>query len=554
MKTVEGGPLPRLRTASSVLAVGLIMAPLVLGAILAFPIWDDGWLWLVLKEQGPEAILVGLPDRPVMASLWVLLATVSEETLWATTLVAQAVLLCLLAFISARLWVHLFPDLAGYAWVVAALSVSTVLSKVQMVLAHTGLGSLPPVVLAYLALLLVLRYVTRPGTGILDRSALPLSAVALAAGVLVQEYAVPVALVTIALLIPHLWDPSDAAVRRRALKGIATVAVTAVVAYSAYRVLADTSVQSGVGVEPTLILNPRRLVLIPFILVMAVWRGVAVNVAMAVESATAKLSVVWPDAARPDVATVVAVLYGALVAALLVYGGRTADRGAVIEVKPRETTDRRQLVTVLAALIVGLFPVVAMRRVPWDPADAMTTRFGLPVLPILAVLIVRLALGVVSRRWWAIPVILLGFTVGSVTVADVWGAIRERQTVTTMGTALEPRVAATEGLTVAVVSLPERPLGPRRQLELTARLTANWPAQLRERFWAYRVGGGPPLFYPEEATLLFGRRATCRAPRTVNPASRPGPAKRRGDVSQFLFVAPGVDGAVVIEPYCLRDE
>ena len=36
----------------SMLALGLICVPLTIGAIWAFPIWDDAWLWLLLKENG----------------------------------------------------------------------------------------------------------------------------------------------------------------------------------------------------------------------------------------------------------------------------------------------------------------------------------------------------------------------------------------------------------------------------------------------------------------------------------------------------------------------
>ena len=40
---------PFLRASASVLALVLICVPLTIGAIWAFPIWDDAWLWLLLR-------------------------------------------------------------------------------------------------------------------------------------------------------------------------------------------------------------------------------------------------------------------------------------------------------------------------------------------------------------------------------------------------------------------------------------------------------------------------------------------------------------------------
>ena len=67
---------PLSRASASVLALVLICVPLTIGAIWAFPIWDDAWLWLLLKENGAGMIAASVADRPVMATLWSLLAHV----------------------------------------------------------------------------------------------------------------------------------------------------------------------------------------------------------------------------------------------------------------------------------------------------------------------------------------------------------------------------------------------------------------------------------------------------------------------------------------------
>jgi hypothetical protein len=80
-----------------------------------------------------------------------------------------------------------------------------------------------------------------------------------------------------------------------------------------------------------------------------------------------------------------------------------------------------------------------------------------------------------------------------------------------LGAALQPHVSSKDGITVAAVALPERSLGPRRPYELTARLAATWPPELRRKFWAFRFGGGPPnyaVFNEAQALLARGETAS----------------------------------------------
>jgi hypothetical protein len=244
-----------------------------------------------------------------------------------------------------------------------------------------------------------------------------------------------------------------------------------------------------------------------------------------------------------------AAAYGAIVAGLLLYGSRNRQHNA--KSSSTNTVIGRGLFPASIALAAGLLPMVAMDRIPWNPGDAIQSRYELPLLPITASLIVVISLILLRRRFWAVPILLLGFIAGNATFVEVWSAISERQQMSALGAALEPYVAAKEGITVAVVVLPERSLGPRRAYELAARLAAKWPPELRRRFWAFRLAGGPPnysLF--NEAESIFGPRQDCKLPRDFTWSLRA--VTREGPLDQLIMVKPETDGSTSIEPYCLK--
>ena len=90
------------RAMASALALLLICGPSTIGALWAFPLWDDAFVWLLLQEHGVEALIPSHLDRPVMARVWRLLAT-SEPALWRAAFVAQGVLWPALGLLSALL-------------------------------------------------------------------------------------------------------------------------------------------------------------------------------------------------------------------------------------------------------------------------------------------------------------------------------------------------------------------------------------------------------------------------------------------------------------------
>jgi hypothetical protein len=532
--TIAFLPPSRSRAIASVLALALICVPLTLGALWAFPIWDDAWIWLLLNEHGTEAITTTWVDRPVMATVWSLLAT-TERAFWRASLVAQALLWPTLGIFSAILWAILFPHLRQYAMIVACVTAAPIVSRVQMVTANIALAHLLSVVAGYGAFLLLLRFVR--GDGRFGWAALGLSLPLLGFGILVTEYALPVVIVIVTFLLWDAWRASDPATRARAWRAILCSTLTAGAAYAIFFLMADFSPRRGT-VSPmyVLTLGEAHLIRFPFKFAEGIWMSIAGGIVNAMGGVTlaSKLGVV-------------AAAYGALVAGLLFYACRNPPHVATSPAT--DAVGTRHMLPLAAAFVAGMLPTVAMGRIPWNAADGMSSRFELPLLPVTIALIVLISLSLVRPRLWAVPILLFGFVAGNATFTEVWSAIRERQEMSVLGAALQPYVASEDGYIVAAVVLPERSLGPRRDYEVTARLAATWPPELRRRFWAFRFGGIRPFARHEyEAEAVFGSRGNCTPPREIKKDVRD--VTREGHLDQLLWVSR-TSRSISIEPYCL---
>ena len=530
---------PRSRVSASVLALVLICVPLTIGAIWAFPIWDDAWLWLLINENGTGMIAASVADRPVMAALWSLLAT-SEPALWHASFVVQALLWPIFGLMSALLWTYLFPHLRQYAMVVGCVTVAPIISKVQMVTVNIPLGSLLSVALSYGALLLLLRFVMAGGR--LGRVALGLGLPMLGLGMLVTEYALPVVSAMVVFFWSYAQRVPDRATRVRAWRALIFSTLMAGVAYAIYFIIADyTARPHGEAYKPfhVFTLGKAHLVSFPFNLVEGIWRSTASGFLYSMGEITLN-----------SMLGVMAAAYGALVAGLLFYGSRNAQHKA--ESPSRNIISTHNILPPAIAFVAGLLPSVAMARIPWTPGDGMSSRLELPLLPITVALIIVVSLRLVRRRFWAVPILLFGFVAGNATFTEVWSAMHERQQLSAIGAAILPH-ASSDGYIIAAVVLPERSLGPRRPYELTARLAATWPPELRRRFWAYRFGGLPPIYRPDtEAEEILGSRGDCKLPRELKWKVRY--LTRDGPVKQLLWAKPNADGSISVEPYCIYSD
>jgi hypothetical protein len=470
-----------------------------------------------------------------MATVWSLLAT-TEPAFWRASVVAQALLWPTLGIISAILWTILFPHLRQYAMVVGCITVAPIITKVQTVTATIALTHLLSVVPSYGAFLLLLRFVMAGGR--FGRAALGLSLPMLGFGILVAEYALPVVIVMVTFFWSYARRAPDPATRARAYRAILFSTLVAGAAYAMFFVMADFTVRGG-QVSPFYMftLGKAHLVRFPIKVVQGIWQSIVGNFVNGLAEVTL--------ASKPGI---VAAAYGALVAGLLFYGCRNPQHVAT---SPATHTIRsRDVLPLAAAFVAGILPAVAMGRIPWNPVDGMSSRFELPLLPITIALIVLISLSLVRRRFWAVPILLFGFVAGNATCTEVWSAIRERQEMSAIGAALQPYVSSKEGYTVATVVLPGRSLGPRRDYEVTARLAATWPPELRRRFWAFRFGGLPPIHRPEfEAEVIFGSRGDCKPPREFKSEVRH--VTRDGPLDQLIWVSRKSDGSISVEPYCM---
>jgi hypothetical protein len=511
------------------MALLMVLAPLTIGAIGALPMFDDAWNWLYFKEKGTDFI-TGLPDRPVMGYVWTVLS-LSEDAFWLFNYAAHAFLWGGLALATAILWRQLLPNLASYGWVAACVAIAPFGFHSQTMLASIVLGCLLSIVLAYAAYLLVLRFIKasdKTGWG-----ALVVSQILLGAAILFMEYAFSVvAAMTALLLLPAIINPNDGA-RSRTYRSVLLSIVVSVIAYGLYYLLADWRANTGIMYKHPPI--AKELGIMFFVkMTQAIWQGLVGNVTLSLGEIrlTAKSGLL-------------AGIYGVVVGGLLIVGSR-AHRRRIVDHGPLIAP----ILLLGVALFAGLLPVIYSGRLPWNPDDGTTSRFGIPVLPIIAMLLVLLVLSLVRQRFWAIPVLLFGFAAGNTSFIEGWRFIQERQDMALMGDAVRPHLSDQGGVTVAVIDTPWRKFGPARQWELTARLSEDWPIALREKFWAFRYGGNPPLtFYTEEASLIFGTRANCKLPKEADFGTRL--IQRKGPLDRILWVERRPDGTFTVEPFCL---
>lgn len=515
----------------SLVALLMVLAPLTIGAIGGFPIFDDAWNWLYLKEKGTDFI-TSLPDRPLMGYLWTVLS-VSESAFWLFNYAAHALLWGGLAIVTAILWRHLLPNLAPYGWVAACVAIAPFGFQLHTMLANIVLGCLLSIVLAYSAYLLLLRFIR--ASDVAGWIALAASQLLLGSAIMYMEYAFSVVgVMTSLLLLPAILNPNDGE-RSRTYRVILLSTLVAGVAYGAYYLLAEWRANTGIMYKHPPIAKELGVMFVVK-MVQSIWQGLVGNMALSLS-----------EVRLTSKSGLLAMVYGAVVGVLLIVGTRAHRDGN------RSTQSMGGPIALLTiAMVAGLLPVIYSGRLPWNPDDGGTARFGTALLPVMAMVLLLTGLSLVRRRLWFILVLLLGGAAGDIAFSEGLRVIRDRQEMAAMGAAVRPHVSDQGGLTVAVVSMPWRKFGPARQWELAARLSADWPVAQREKFWAFRYGGNPPLtFYTEEASLLFGTRGECRIPKEGDFGGRL--VERKGPIDRFLWIERRPDGTIAVEPFCLKE-
>ncbi|MCH7823667.1 MAG: hypothetical protein IH849_02605 [Acidobacteria bacterium] len=526
---------PLVRGAASTFALLLVFIPMAAGAWLAFPYWDDGWLWLLLRESGVQAIAPSYADRPVNAALWRFVAG-SAGGIWTASFVAHFLLWPLLGIASALLFRKMYPSQGHLAPLVACVAIAPVFHKVGLATANIALVALPAVLLVYAALLLLLRFIATQDA-VAYRwfgGALPL----VGAASLLNEYGVAAALACVSLLAV-VAAGSSGDERRRAASATAALLCVAGIGYATYLAISDyATTRPDVHPARAVEMAEAEFFYLPFRFLGALW-SVSIG---AFGAAVANLSFLGRAGAG-------ATLYGGIAAALVViacspfpaYPTETAEIGPM----------RVRAIASLAALLAAIAAVVLMGRDPWQ--EPTHSRFVIPVLPILAGLTAVLASGLLRGRQLSIAVALIGFVCASSAFSEGWSALREHKMMEIIGERLEAEVAAEDGITVAVLSLPPRQSGDRYEWELTARIGADWPDTVRRRFWAFDARR--EIYYEDD----IGTRGRCRDTREVSFDVRL--VERKGRIASLLWVRPDAYTAlskllagemdVLVEPYCV---
>src|ERR1700694_3365321 len=95
-------------------ALLIICSVLAAGAFLSFPLYDDGWLALVLRELGPHFLAQHMGDRPVFGFLLEQIASFGSTNRLVFVLL-NVVLWLGFAIESGMLFRKLFPELKDYS-------------------------------------------------------------------------------------------------------------------------------------------------------------------------------------------------------------------------------------------------------------------------------------------------------------------------------------------------------------------------------------------------------------------------------------------------------
>jgi hypothetical protein len=463
----ENSPLLKLSSISIILIV------LAVGMWYGFPYWDDAWLYILVRERGPHSIASALPDRPLVGYLM--------QSAWALGFVPVIALsLSLwtaLGFLSARLLKLLFPTLEGYALLVAMLTISPVLTKAHLAIFNVTPTAVIALVIAYLGLFVI--YERSIIAGIL----------LFTIGILISEYAVPVALITLVLLA-----------HKRRWKALVPLSAATILSYS------FIAIRARENTSPIYVLTTFKAMLLnfPFTFIGAIWQSL-------IGAYTESLGQLSELSLRNRPALVYMIL-GAILSLLL-----------HLSIRSVESPQWKQFTIPLLALMVGISPVCLMNRIPYP---AISTRFLMPVAPLASVLFIALLAKTFRAR--LLPAIIVGLICASAAGQLTWSAIRQQRMMSTYSQLLRQEVASSEHLVIAVFSEPGTP-----DYVLTGEIAKDWPTELELKFWAYNE---------ERAEKKIGQRNQCatdfyRSARSV---------ERSGPIDKILLVSK--DGFV--EPYC----
>ena len=499
-------------------ALLLICLTLSVGAFLCFPLYDDGWMALVLRESGPRWLAQHMGDRPFVGFLLERVASFGPANRL-VFVILNAVLWLVFAIESLILFRELFPEFKDYSMVAACLTLAPIVLQTQLSTAVVVIPANLATILGYASILVLLWHgrAYKAGRPLLVAAAATLAALAVA----LSEYGVATNLVGSAILIGVALASSGRETRRRLLLSAVWLFALTVAAYLIFTKLADFSARPDISPAQMVHRGAAKWLEVPFDVLAGAWHALI----GAYATAFGTITFAWDSKS-----TLVGSLCGLLVAILLGLAIQRRRAGISSAESVRRLAVRAAFL--LPSVLVGLVPFRVMGR----PTTLLEfgSRFRIPIMPVAGAITLVLILGLVrpALRW--IPVAMFGLLIGYASWTFTYNAIEQSRSIAALETALKPYVARAGGFTVAIVPFN------RFESELTANISSTWPVDLEKRLWVVGV---------EPARTQFGNRNTCRPKMALDTHVR-GLA-RAGKLDQLLWVEAPPGRPVSIEPYCL---
>ena len=290
-------------------ALLLICITLAIGAFLSFPLYDDGWLALTLRESGRSALAQYMGDRPAFGLLLEWTASFGAANKIVFVLV-NAFLWLGFAIESGLLFRKLFPEFKQYAILASCLTLAPIVLQTQLSTALVVIPANLATILGYAAIIVLLQHSNA------DKSPLPLlfgTAMVLAAsGVAISEYGVATNLVGCAISSrsgSNIFRVGD--VRRKLFLSAALLFAVTCAVYLLFAKMADFSVRPDVAPALVLRRGAGKWIEVPFDVIAGAWHAVMGAYAAAVGNIT----LAWDSKS-----TLIGILFGFLTAILVCLG------------------------------------------------------------------------------------------------------------------------------------------------------------------------------------------------------------------------------------------
>jgi hypothetical protein len=391
---------------TSLYEVVLLAVPvtaLTFAATWIYPTWDDGRLMLAIQGSGSRAIWVNFGNRPLAALFYLFL--LNHQAFLPVGMVLHWMTWLGMGLVTMRFWRLMFPAHSRFALLPALLSVAPILCKVQLVILTIPSIDLLGPVLSFVAIFMLLSEQSSRLRRIIVR-ATALALIALS--ILISEYAVVTAAVGF-ILISAKAIRNRSGQKRELQVMAALVAVCTLISYSVFLWLTRAAGRDAFRPGHILDLSGWRLRGIPFRLLSGVWRGAIGGLLESLGSFTLNSK-----------AALLSFVCGAIVSGLVVLA---IHKREAVEFTLKQ--DRISVITLFAALVVALVPVVLMDRTletRWD------SRFWLPVLPVLSSLSVYILFYLLKARLYVLVPVLCGFLAGYWTTLEIANAVRNPET------------------------------------------------------------------------------------------------------------------------------